>query len=107
MLIPKSVFNTDIPEDVLDSLKPGFIRKNVIRSWIKSAGLFEPMEKKFSKVGYIVFTSLLYDSVSGFIRGVFPPTKWMREKYNFRYNFCLLYYYPKRIFDLIFHRMPT
>lgn len=107
LAIPKALFNTSVPNNVLKLLRPSAWKEKLISRWLQKAGLFNPDEKKFSRIGYIFFAALLYDDLSGLWRGIFPGWKWMREHYKFRNNFFLPYYYVRRLKDLVLRRVST
>ncbi len=107
LIIPNELFDTPIPEHILLALKPSFWKETIITLWLNKVGLFNPHEKKFSKIGYIIFTSLLYDDFRGLLRSIFPEKKWMREKYKTTNNIHLLFQYFKRLIDLAIRRADT
>ena len=107
LAIPKELFETPIPDWVLVRLRPPVWKEKLIVAWLNRVGLFNPQEKKFGRVGYIVFTSLLYDDLSGLLRGIFPDKAWMRQHYGCRSDWLLPYYHARRLFDLAFHRLST
>ena len=107
LLIPKIIFGTPIPDEIFESISPPKWKEKLIGNWLQRVGLFNPHESKFGKISYIVFTGMLYDNLSGLLKGVFPDPNWVKERYGSKSNFKLLYYYPKRLFDLIFKRMST
>lgn len=105
LVIPKVLFGTPIPDEVLAQLKPPVWKVKLISGWLKKAGLFNPDEKKFGKLKYILFNILLYDDFSGLWRAVFPEKKWMKERYEFKNNLLLPAYYVGRLKDLLFRRI--
>ena len=105
--IPKTLFNTEIPRQVLKEINPNIIKVYFLTKWIRNIGLLNPNEKKFGKIGYIVWTILLYDSLYGFFKALFPDKEWMINQYLIKNNKYLLYYYFKRILELIFKRVKT
>ncbi len=107
LAIPKQIFDTPIPEDVIKKIQPATWKRKIIYLWLNRAGLFNPNERKFSKVGYIIFTSLLYDDFRGLLRSIFPEKKWMREKYKTTNNVHLFFQYFKRLIDLAIRRANT
>jgi len=102
--LSNDLLKTSVPLDVLTKLKPGRWKVNMIFSWLLRVGLFDPDGKKWSRLGYIVFVSFLYDSFSGFFRSVIPESSWMKQKYNFNNPLFLPYYHIYRLFDLISKR---
>jgi len=107
LAIPKILFNTPIPDGVLHRLRPPAWKEYLITRWLQQLGFFNPDEKKFSRIGYIIFTALLYDDLSGLWRGIFPDQKWMRERYGIKSEKRLPLFYLKRLMDLTFRRINT
>ena len=107
LLIPKVFFNTPIPETVLKEILPAPLRRYILSRWIQRIGLFNPHDNKFGKMGFIFWNAMLYDSVGGLIRAVFPDAKWMKDKYNLKKRYQLPYFYIKRVRDLVANKMPT
>lgn len=104
LLIPKEFFNTPIPDEVLVQLKPHFWKEKIINNWLQKVGLFNPDEKKFGKLDYILFNILLYDDLNVLWKAVFPDRIWMKKKYEFNNDFLLPVYYTSRLLDLLFGR---
>lgn len=107
LLIPYELFNTPIPDFVLDALRPTAWKKNLILHWLNRVGLFNPNERKFGKIGYIVFNALLYDDFKGLVRSILPARTWMKEKYGFSNNLLLPWYHFRRLTDLALRRVNT
>lgn len=104
LYIPKILFKTPIPQYVLDEIRPGNIREKLILHWLDKVGIMNPKDNKFSKSGFIIFHILLYDSFSGFIKALFPSTKWIKDKYGLNSNVFVPIAIIRRIFDLVFRR---
>jgi hypothetical protein len=98
------LLKTPVPEEVLINLKPSRWKVFMIFSWLYRVGLFDPDGKKWSKIGYIVFVSFLYDSFGGFIRSVFPESTWMKQKYDFTNSLLLPYFHIYRLINLVSKR---
>ena len=107
LLLPKLFFKTPIPEYVFDRLHPGKLKETLIMQWLNKAGFFNPDERKFGRVGYVIFNMLLYDDVSGLLRSVFPDADWMMKHYDISHKALLPLYHFKRLTDLAFRRMKT
>lgn len=107
LLIPKELFDTSVPESVLEQLRPPGWKEKAIACLINRAGLFNPHEKKFTRLEYILFNVLLYDDLGGLWRGLFPARSWMRARYGFRHNWLLPYYHLRRLSDLLLKRAVT
>ena len=107
LLIPKILFKTPIPDEVIECLKPSQWKVNVITRWLQKVSLFNPDEKKFSRIGYIIFTALLYDDLKGLWRSIFPGREWIMDRYSGKENRSLVGLYLKRLIDLTFRRTNT
>jgi len=107
LLMPKMLFNTPVPADVLAAIAPAQWKEKSLTHWIHHAGIYNPDESKFGKTEFIAFTAFLYDSLGGFTRGVFPESEWMKERYQLKSNVQVPFYYGKRIYDLLARRMAT
>lgn len=107
LLIPKILFKTPIPEEVLEHLKPHSWKMKGISKWLHKIGLFNPNEKKFTRMGYIIFNALLYDDLTGLWHGIFPDEEWMMERYGTETDKGLVSLYLKRLMDLTFRRVNT
>tara|TARA_X000000368_G_C23024048_1_gene709355 strand:+ start:594 stop:1772 length:1179 start_codon:yes stop_codon:yes gene_type:complete len=104
LFFAKELLNTPIPEFVFDKLNPSWYRKIIIFSFIKKAGIFNQKKKKFSKIGYILFNLLLYDTLMQNFKAIFPSYDSIKIKYPIRNKLQLPYFYILRIKDLIFKR---
>ncbi len=107
LAIPKLLFQTPIPDRVLARLKPPAWKEVLLSRWLQRVGLFNPDAPKFSHPGFVVFTALLYDDLGGLWRGVFPERDWMRERYAIRNEWLVPYFHARRLFELVFKRMPV
>jgi hypothetical protein len=74
---------------------------------LQRVGLFNPDAPKFGRAGFVLFTALLYDDLTGLGRGLFPARAWMREHYGFHCGWLLPYYYGRRLVDLALRRVST
>jgi len=104
LALASDLLDTPVPDHVIARLSPGKWKVNVISKWLQSVGLFDPDGKKWSRIGYIIFVSLLYDSFSGFVRGVIPDGAWMKQRYGFNSSLLLPFYYVYRLIDLVWKR---
>jgi hypothetical protein len=71
---------------------------------LQKVGLFDPDGKKWGRIGYIIFASLLYDDVKGFLRVLVPSAKWMKKKYGIENPWFLPLFYLRRLADLALRR---
>jgi len=107
LLLPKEFFGTPIPDSVLNRLRPSRWKENLILAWLERSGFFNPDERKFGRLGYIVFNMLLYDDIKGLLRSVVPDHDWMMRHYSISHRALLPIYHAKRLTDLIFRRIKT
>jgi hypothetical protein len=107
LAIPRFLFGTPIPDEVLAQLQPAAWKLALITGWLQSVGLFNPDEPKFGRLGFVVFTALLYDDLKGVWRGLFPGKAWMQAHYRFHRGWLLPYYYVRRLVDLAIRRVST
>lgn len=105
LYLAKLLFATPIPEEILQALQPWGFKRKLMLWWIDKVGLMYPKRPKFSRWGYIAFTCLQYDSLSGLLRGVFPKYEWLKERYEIEHAAYLPYYILKRIYNLLFKRL--
>jgi hypothetical protein len=107
LAIPVALFATPVPPRVLAALRPPAWRAAWLTRQIEKAGLFNPDERKFGKLEYLIFTALLYDDAKGLMQGIFPSRTWMRQRYGVRNAWLLPYYYASRVVDLTLRRART
>jgi hypothetical protein len=107
LLIPSALLKTPIPEEYLLRLNNAPLKHRLLERWITKAGLFGPHERKWSKLGYIVFNLMLYDTLSGVLRGIFPDGDWMQKHYGVKKRWTLPFWYVARGFELVFKRVKT
>jgi hypothetical protein len=101
----RELLGTPIPLEVLERIKPATWKVRLMSAWLQRVGLFDPDGKKWGRIGYIVFVSLLYDDLQGLVKGVFPSVEWMKEKYNVKKSYLLPFYYLHRLLDILLKRI--
>lgn len=104
LVIPKMLFNSQIPDHVIKQLKPGFIRWKAVAGMIAKTGLMHPHEKKFTKFRFMIFQLMLYDSIGDIVKLFFPEPSYMREFYNVSGKAQLIKVYMRRIADIVLRR---
>lgn len=104
LAIPKSLFSTPIPEWVLADLEPVAWRRRSLEAFLRAAGLFDPGERKFGRLGYIVFNALLYDDLHGLWRAMFPARD-NNPEFRRALPPRLWLYRLRRLADLAFRRV--
>ena len=105
--IPAELFGTPIPEEVLVRLNRTPWKTRLLQRWIVKAGLFGPDDSKWSKLGYICFNLMLYDTIGGVLSGVFPDGDWMVKHYDVKRRWTLPIWYGVRIVELVCKRAKT
>ena len=103
----RTLLGTGIPDNVLSTLKPNKLKVKIMNLWLEKVGIFEPDAPKWSKPGFIIFVSLLFDDFSDFFSAIFPSTRQMKKDYNFCSSMLLPYYHGKRILNLLIKRTNT
>jgi hypothetical protein len=104
LALPRALFNSPVPDAILQRLEPSRWKRRTMARWLERAGLFNPEERKFGNIGFLVFNALLYDDLGGFGRAVFPDRAWMRERYHVSNDFLLPVYHLRRLAGLAFRR---
>jgi hypothetical protein len=105
LAIPHEIFATPVPAWVLRELEPSPWKEQLMRRWIRRAGVLDPQEVKFGKLEYVCFTALLYDDLTGLVRALLPERRWMQAHYGFTRPWMLPAYYARRAFELAFRRV--
>lgn len=96
LIIPKHLFNTPVPDHVLNLLRPSSWKEKVITRWLIKEGFFENDWKK-SRFELMLITLLLYDDLWSFWRAIFPDEKWMQSRYG---KGIMIIHYIKRLSEL-------
>lgn len=99
LFIPSVLFNTPVPQWVLDRLKPK--NANSLIKQIGKAGLLHPKKRKFSKLGFLKFQTSLYDTNVDMLKTLYPGSAKMYELYNFDCKFKIPIYVLYRALDLL------
>lgn len=105
LYIPSVILHTQIPQWVLDELRPQNIKKLV--KLLSDAGLPHPHEKKFSKIGFLLFQTALYDKKKDLVRVIYPSKVWMQHRYEYKGHFGLMMCIFIRLLDLVGIRKRT
>ena len=99
LYIPSVILHTQIPQWVLDELRPQNIKK--LMRLLSEAELPHPQGKKFSKMKFLLFQTALYDNKSDIMQVIFPDRQWMEERYNCNSVIQLMTCTVIRVLDLI------
>ena len=79
LYIPKVMFGTKVPEQILAELKPKNADK--LLNMLAAAELPHPKQNKFNKLGFLRFQTALYDSKKDMLHVLYPGRQWMDERY--------------------------
>jgi hypothetical protein len=107
LIIPADLLETPVPEQVLGRLDFAPRKHTCMLRWLMRVGLFGPKERKWSKLGYIGFNLMLYDTVGGALRAVIPDADWMAKRYSVTRRWTLPFWYLVRAFELVLKRANT
>jgi len=99
-----NLLGTNIPNETLKNIQPNKLKIKIMQKWLMRVGIFEPDGHKWSKIGYIIFVSLLYDTWRDFLSGIFPSSTHMKSQYGYSNGLLTPYYHVKRLLNLIFKR---
>lgn len=80
LYIPTVLFGTQVPQYVLDTLKPR--NEGKLLRMLGKAGLPHPKAPKFGKIGFLLFQTSLYDGILDVFRVLYPGKEWMNERYG-------------------------
>lgn len=101
LLIPTILFGTEVPQYVLNELRPSKRKEKEILSILKKVGLLYPRKNKFSKLQFLRFQTLLYDTTDDVLKVLNPGLARMREIYDFKSSILLPWFVLLRGLDLV------
>jgi hypothetical protein len=96
---------TPIASTCTERLLSSSARRSLLMKWIRRVGVLRPDDRKWGRVSYIFFVSLLYDSVRGLLRGMFPPASEVMHGRETRSRWLMPIYYVSRLFSLATRRV--
>ncbi len=105
LTLAQKLLRTPIPKDILDDIAPGNLKTRILLLWLQRVGLFNPDERKWGKIGYIIFVCLLYDNFVGLGKSIFPPKSVIRNYYPNEKNKPIVWLYIIRALDLAKNRI--
>ena len=104
LALARDLIGTPIPDEVMTKIAPSGWKILLMSRWLQKVGLFDPDGRKWGRLGYILFVSLLYDDLKGLMRGIFPDPQTMRQSKEQMGTSFLPLIYLKRIVALVMHR---
>ncbi len=105
LLFAQRLLKTPVPEDVINDLAPNKLKIKIMLLWLRKVGLFDPDGKKWGRIGYVIFVSLLYDNFQGLCKSAFPSQTIVRSQYPHLKNAPLIWLYIIRLSDLLIKRI--
>lgn len=104
LYIPSILFGTEIPDYILNELRPPNRKQKKIEKIIRHIELLHPKQKKFNKFQFLIFQLLLYDNLLDALKVLYPGYAWMKERYKINSVLKLPYYIFIRCINLIGYR---
>ena len=101
LYLAKMLFNTPIPQEVLERLYPGKGKDKRILKLISKAGLLHPKKRKFSKLEFLRFQTSLYDGLKDAWFVLCPKNGGLREIYGYKSPLLTPYYLVLHGLDLV------
>lgn len=101
LFFAKEILGTNVPDEVLEQLKPCECKRKRIMNMLLKANLMHPHDRKFSKLGFLRFQTSLYDSMGDFMAVLFPPMEQLRAKYAFKNAILSPYYWVFYLLDMV------
>jgi hypothetical protein len=95
------LLGTPVPLDLLNRIRPVTWKRCLMVKWLKQVGLFNPEDKKWSRLGYIVFVALLYDDTKGLFKSIFPSITSINDYYSNENKLLIPFLYIRRIISFI------
>ena len=92
---------TPIPLELIDRIRPVTWKQRLMVYWLKQVGLFNPDDKKWTRLGYIIFVALLYDDTKGLFKSIFPSVTSINDYYSNEKKLVIPFLYIRRIIGLI------
>lgn len=101
LYLAKMLFNTPVPESVLNVLRPNKGKEQRLLKLISDAGLLHPKQRKFSKIQFLVFQTSLYDSLLDAWYVLCPKNGGLREIYGYTNPLMTPWYLVRHGLDLV------
>ena len=101
LFIPAMLFGTQVPQAVLEALRPSKRKERLILKLLGEAGLLHPQKPKFSKLRFLQFQTSLYDSFADMLTVLYPKNGYLHELYQYKSPLLTPFYICVRGLDLI------
>lgn len=100
LFFAREILGTVIPDSVLEKLRPSKYKEKRIMNMLLKANLMHPHEKKFSKIGFLLFQTALYDSFGDLLAVLFPSSNALKQRYKYRNSLMTPYYWAVYVLDM-------
>lgn len=100
----RELLDSPIPDGVLRQISPPTLKIRLMKAWLNRVGIFNPDTPKWTKIGYIIFVSLLFDGLNDFWRAIFPSSAAIQKANVGDRSGSLAMYYLKRLVRLATRR---
>ncbi len=101
LLIPNYLFDCKINDRTFVQLEPNKFKRESIHFFLKKVKILHPKQPKFSRIEFIIFQFLLYDSFRDVLAVVFPSRIFLKKKYSFKYSIFYPIFQIRWLFDLL------
>jgi hypothetical protein len=101
LFLAREILGTAIPDYVLSALRPSKRKERRIMNMLLRANLMHPHEKKFSKTGFLLFQTSLYDSYKDLSAVLFPAQSSLKTKYGYKNDLLAPYYWGAYVLDMV------
>ena len=104
LAMARSLLGSEVPEKVLDAIKPPAWKVRLMTKWLDKVSIFNPEDPKWSNPGFMLFVALLYDDARDIMRTIIPPTEELKRKYEGVTPLNAPLFHMRRVYSLIAHR---
>ena len=104
LAMARSLLGTDVPDHVLTKLSPVGWKRRLIARWLDRVGIYNPDDRKWSNLGYMLFVAMLYDRPSDLWRSAFPSLDTMKMRYGNVTAVTLPFFHIRRLASLVLKR---
>lgn len=101
LYLAHEILGTEIPQHVFDELRPSKHKEQRIMRMLLKANLMHPHGRKFSKIGFLLFQTALYDSSKDLFAVLFPPCNSLKAKYGYKSNVVAPVYWAIYALDMV------
>ena len=107
LLLAVKLLGTPVPSWVLSQLAPSQLKVRLVLVWLEHVGIFYPDDKKWGRLSFVLFVSLLFDTPRQLIEGLFPSLAQLQKRYGYQSVLLTPYYFSRYIVDLLLKRTNT